>query len=199
MNANDIHYLTKRALKGDVEKARIVLRYLDRYRVSVASISAYLIVFQFAMNLLDISEECRFCGGRCCKERGYIPIYQFDIDDVTSMLGADAIRYFMKINSNYYLGRPCPFLKDWMCSINKVKPYACLSYPFASEEIQIGLFNRESNHPYPQPFIPHHCIAGYKAWKIISQAIDEFNAKNGRIPKPIELLEILWRALNNIQ
>ncbi len=198
MNSNDIHYLTKKALKGDIEKAKIILRYLSKYKVSTANISSYLIVFQIVMNLLDISEECRLCGGKCCKEGGYIPIYQFDIDDLSSVLDSNALKQFVvEIDGSYYLSRPCPFLKDWMCSINAVKPYACLSYPFASEEVQISIFTRYSSYVYPQPVIPYYCRAGFKAWGIIVQVIDRFSNEKGRAPKPIELLEVLYRFLHS--
>lgn len=198
MDPNVIHYMTKKALKGDVEKARTVLKYLGRYRINVVSISSYLIVFQIAMNLIDISEECRACGGKCCKVGGYIPLYQFDIEDIGNVLGGEALKHLVKIDGDYYLPRPCPFLRDWMCSINAVKPYACLSYPFASEEIQIDILTRNVNTGYPQPIIPQWCRAGFKAWEIITQIIDKLSSERKRALKPVELLEAVYRFLNRM-
>ncbi|MCS7112294.1 MAG: YkgJ family cysteine cluster protein [Ignisphaera sp.] len=198
MDPNTIHYLTKGAFKGDIGKAKTVLRYLEKYRISATNISSYLIVFQIAMNLLDISEECRLCGGKCCKEGGYIPVYRFDVEDITRVLGDGMLKHFVKINGSYYLPRPCPFLKDWMCSINTVKPYACLSYPFASEEVQIDILTRGASHGYPQPIIPYWCRAGFKAWKMIMQVIDKLSTEKGRTLKPIELLEALYDLLSKL-
>lgn len=192
MNLNRIHYLTKQALKGDVEKARTILKQLERYRVSAIDTPLYLVVYQIAMNTLDISEECRLCGGVCCKEGGYIPVYQFDIEELRGALGSGVLKYLVKIGGDYYLQRPCPFLKDWLCSIHRVKPYACLSYPFASEEVQSSVLTI-SSHTYPKPVVPHYCRAGYRVWSIIAGVIDRLTAEKSRTLRPVELLEALLK------
>jgi len=191
MRINKIHYLTKKALKGDINAAKTVLRYLSRYQINAITVSLYLIVYQIIMNLYNILEECKLCNGKCCREGGYIPLYQFDIDELNKVFDNDILKYFIRIEDKYYyIPRPCPFLKDYICTIHNAKPYACLSYPFASEDLQINVLTNIPDHGYPQPAIPYYCSAGFKIWNIITNNIDKFRSKRGRIPKPIELLEM---------
>lgn len=76
------------------------------------------------MSLLHL---CKACGGKCCigrtiaieKERGKILEHS----------GRDEFTHWR--NDIYYLDpRPCPYLKDGLCSIQEVKPFICQVFPF---------------------------------------------------------------------
>ncbi len=189
-DANQIHFITKKALKGDMKAAEIVIEFLSGLEIKEATAIAYLIVYQIAMNvLLDLGEECRKCGGMCCKMGSAIELMDFDISELIES-GVD-ISKLVKSNNKHYIPRPCPFQNGWKCTIHRSKPYSCLSYPFAVEDIQKDIIASWSPPNPPKPFIPDFCLAGKRAWQHIESAIQDFKNEYGREPTPQELLQYL--------
>ncbi len=190
----EINIATKRALRGDLEAARKVLSFLWRYRgVPPAKYVAYALVYQIAMNsIVDVSEECRRCGGKCCREGAPLPLYDFDIEEMEKHLGREPLsRYLIRSDDHYLLPRPCPFQQGWACTIHRVKPYACLSYPFATEDEQLPRIKEYRGEGIPIPYTPPHCIAAQKVLNLVTRTIEELRRNLGRDPTPIELLEYL--------
>ncbi|MEM0026723.1 MAG: YkgJ family cysteine cluster protein [Ignisphaera sp.] len=189
-DAKQIHFITKKALKDDMEAAEIIIEFLSDLEIKEAIATAYLIVYQIAMNVfLDLGEECKKCGGTCCKTGSAIELMDFDINELIES-GAD-IAKLVKLNRKYYIPRPCPFQDGWKCAIHKSKPYSCLSYPFAVEDIQKDIIASWFPPNPLKPFIPDFCVAGKKAWYYIESAIHNFKNKYGRTPTPQELLQYL--------
>ncbi len=194
ISSREINIATKRALRGDLKAARRVLSFLWRYRgVPSAKYVAYALVYQIAMNsIIDVSEECRRCGGKCCREGSPLPLYDFDIEEMERQLDREALsRYLIRGDDYYLLPRPCPFQQGWACTIHKVKPYACLSYPFATEDEQLAQIREYSGEGIPTPYTPPHCLAAQKVLDIVTKAIEKLQKGLGRDPTPIELLEYL--------
>ncbi len=190
----EINIATKRALRGDLRAARRVLNFLWRYSgVPPAKYVAYALVYQIAMNnIIDVSEECRRCGGRCCREGAPLPLYDFDIEEMEKQLDKESLsRYLIRSGNYYLLPRPCPFQQGWLCTIHSVKPYACLSYPFATEDEQLPRIREYGGEGIPIPYTPPHCLAAQKVLDIVAKAIEELRKSLGRDPTPIELLEHL--------
>lgn len=82
---------------------------------------------------LSKSEICQSCG-KCCKEL-FIVLEKDEIKRISKFLKIDEkqfIKKFVKtkINNEYYLRKPCPFLKGTLCSIYPVRPEACSIFPF---------------------------------------------------------------------
>lgn len=187
---SDIHFITKKALKGDMEAAKAIIVFLSSLEVKEAIATAYLIVYQIAMNVfLDLEEECRRCGGTCCKMGQPIELMDFDISEFIEN-GVNLTK-LVKNNGKYYIPRPCPFQEGWKCGIHKIKPYACLSYPFAVEDLQKDVIASWTPPNPPKPFIPEFCVAGKKAWSYIESVISSFKSRYRRVPTPEELLHIL--------
>ena len=194
----NIHILTKKALKGDIDSAKIVIEFLSGTGLKQAEAVAYLIVYQIVMNnFIDLGEECRQCGGICCRFGEPIQLYDFDLDDLRNA-GIDIDRYVIRRGSSVYLPRPCPFQKGWRCTIHFVKPYACLSYPFAVEDIQKDVIERYVSG-VPEPFISGFCRAGQKAWSIIKMLIDDFRRIYNKDPSALELLDYAIQKLKKMQ
>lgn len=187
----EIHRLTKEALKGNIEALKTILNFLTRFDIGSFKVVAYLIVYQTIMNLdLELGNDCEKCGGACCKSGPEIPFYSFDLEDLKNV-DSLGVSKAIKCNSNYcYLLRPCVFQVEWRCLIHKYKPYACLSYPFASEEVQYLVINNPQNIP-PLPVIPDVCIAAKKVWTKIYSKIEEFKEKHRRAPGPLEVLRLM--------
>ena len=184
----EINLVTKKALKGDIDSAISLLDFLISTNVKEAIATAYLLVYQIAMNVyMDLGEDCKRCGGICCKSGPPIELYDFDVKDLIEA-GIDAYKYVVKENSKYYIRRPCPFQDGWRCKIHSFKPYACLCYPFAVEDLQKGVIESWSPPEPPKPFIPSFCIAGLKAWKCIESIINEYKNRFGEAPSPKQLL-----------
>ncbi|MCC6015869.1 MAG: YkgJ family cysteine cluster protein [Desulfurococcaceae archaeon] len=186
-----LHRLTKEALRGNIEALYTVLKFLKSFRIPSFNVIAYLIIYQVVMNVdNDLANECRRCGGICCKSGQDIPLYPFDLEDLEKKLGSCVSSVVKKVGDNHYLPRPCVFQSDWRCTIHQYKPYACLSYPFASEDVQQQILINTSSAP-PEPIIPDFCLAAKKIWSRIKLEIDKFQGIYGRAPTPLELLNLL--------
>lgn len=187
----EIHRLTKEALKGDIEALEIIVSFLTRFNIRSFKVVAYLIVYQTIMNLdSELGNDCERCGGICCKSGSEIQLYSFDLKDLMDIGNHDIIKVVKCSGSYCYLSRPCAFQVKWKCSIHRYKPYACLSYPFASEEVQYSVISSSQSIP-PLPVIPEICTAAKKVWVKIYSKIEEFKEKYKRAPEPLELLKLM--------
>lgn len=97
------------------------------------------------------SEICKTCA-KCCKEL-FVVVGEDEIKRIAKFLKIDKkqfIKRFVetKINNEYYLKRPCPFLKGNLCSIYPVRPKACTIFPFRIFEILIIEIGVVSYFPY---------------------------------------------------
>jgi len=188
----------KKALRGDLSEARSVIEMLEGAGLSIFRAAAYLLVYQVAMNsLMDLSEECRKCGGKCCRLFKLIQLEDIDVKDLVESLGAQVLNILAKDDQgNYYIETPCPFQKGWLCSIHRFKPYACLSYPFLDEDLQFDVVMNYDGIDPPAPNIPSFCLAASKAWTYILEVIERYRRDRGKSPSPIELLELLKKFPN---
>lgn len=186
---NEINYMVKRALRGDLDYFEKVLEFLEKYEnVPEVKFGAYSLVFQLAMNVfIDVSKECEECGGKCCKSGYPVPVYGFDYNELKNRLDKDSLKVLNKFNDLHLLPRPCPFQRGWMCGIHAFKPYACLSYPFATEDEQKDIINTYDNKGIPNFNVPEYCISGKKVKSIIESIIKDLKEKLGREPSPREL------------
>lgn len=190
-----LHLFAKYALKGDEEAMRFVINILLSLGLPQTNAVAYLFVYQSIMNTyIDLKEECRKCGGVCCRFGEPVELYNFDIEDLKA-LSIDLSRYIFKSGDRLYLPRPCSLQNGWACGVHSAKPYACLSYPFAVEDLQKEIISSHINSKPPKPFIPHFCIAGQKVWSIIESAIREHESIYGKEPTPYDLLEHVRRKI----
>ena len=196
----DVHIATKKALRGDLLAAKKVLNLLWSYReVPAVKYVAYALVYQITMNaIVDTSNDCRKCGGVCCKQGAPLPLYDFDLDEMRSHLGSEVYRHVLHVDGMYLLPRPCPFLRGWECSIHRFKPYACLSYPFATEDEQLPYIERYNGIGIPVPYTPSHCIAAHRVVSIVVNAVNRLRTAYGRDPTPIELLEYLAASTKRV-
>lgn len=190
-----LHLLTKLALKGNEETAELLINILLSLEAPQIRAIAYLLVYQIIMNTyIDLTEECKKCGGVCCKFGEPIELYSFDVEDLKSIV-MEFDNYVIKNCGKVYLPRPCPFQNEWACSVHNVKPYACLSYPFAVENLQKDVISSYTySHP-PRPFIPHFCLAGQKVWNIIDSTIKDYKFLHGKEPLPQDLLKYTSKKL----
>ncbi len=188
---NEVHRIIKSALKGDSQSIRIIFNYFSKFSGNVIVIkSLYLLAYQIIMNIsIDTSRECELCGGICCKYGALIPLYPFDIDDLLTIIDKERLYQAIMCDGDCYLRRPCPFQDRWKCSVHKYKPYACLSYPFATEEEQIEILKNPEEMPIVTPRIPSYCLAAKKAWDTIYNVIKNFKEHYNRYPKPVELIQ----------
>lgn len=187
---DEINRLTKRALKGDEKALYQLFSFLDQYNSPIAKFAGYSIVYQLAMNKLipETAKDCEACGGKCCKSGLPVPVYDFDMEELKGRVRLE------KKGDIYILPRPCPFLKGWACGIHEVKPYACLSFPFATEDEQIQVVNSYKGDSVPDFHVPEYCIAGKRVKDVLGKVVTEFEKKNGRVPTPKELYELLSKA-----
>jgi len=190
----------KKALRGDLSEARSVIEMLEGAGLPIFRAAAYLLVYQVAMNsLMDLSEECRKCGGKCCKLFKLIQLEDIDVKDLVENLGLQVLNILAKDDhDNYYIETPCPFQKGWLCSIHRFKPYACLSYPFLDEDLQFDVVMNYNGSEPPVPNIPSFCLAASKAWTYIREVIERYRRDRGKTPSPIELLELLKKFPNTL-
>ena len=187
---DNINILTKEALKGDVESLKKVIQFLKGFNAPVAKFAIYSLLYQYAMNnVIDLGKECQTCGGKCCKAGLPVPVYEFDYKELTRHIRVK----LEKKNGIYLLPRPCKFQKGWMCSINSFKPYACLSYPFATEDEQIDVIKSYDGKGVPDFKVPDFCIAGKKVKEFMDSLIASLRKEKGREPEPEEILEALSR------
>ncbi|MDK6028051.1 YkgJ family cysteine cluster protein [Ignisphaera sp. 4213-co] len=188
IDANQIHFLTKKALKGDLESAKTIINFLMSLDMREAIVVAYLIAYQIIMNIyMNLGEECKKCGGICCKFGSPIELTEFDLSEIIAE--GISLSGIMNESNKYLIPRPCPFQDGWRCRIHENKPYACLSYPFAVEDIQKDVIVSWNSSEPPKPFIPQFCVAGQKTWDYIKFLIESFKKEHGKVPTPLELLE----------
>ena len=63
MNADTINVLTKKALKGDVNSLKEIIKFLKGYNTPIVKFAIYSIIYQFTMNnKIDLVNECITCG-----------------------------------------------------------------------------------------------------------------------------------------
>ncbi|MFP3218297.1 MAG: YkgJ family cysteine cluster protein [Acidianus sp.] len=187
MNADEVNILTKRALRADVESLRKIVNFLSQYNVPIAKFAIYSIIYQFAMNnVIDLGKECETCGGKCCKAGYPVPVYDYDFKEMKKNIKDLRLE---KKNGFYLLPRPCQFQKGWICTINSFKPYACLSYPFATEDEQEDLLKSYDGNGVPDFRVPEFCIAGKKVKEFMNKIMEDLRKEKGREPTPTELLE----------
>ncbi|RLG77881.1 MAG: YkgJ family cysteine cluster protein [Thermoprotei archaeon] len=194
----DVHRITKKGLAGDTGYLRAVLSFLWNSGVPVAKYTAYALVYQYSMNiLLDTAQDCSRCGGRCCREGHPVPLYPFDVDELRRNLGDDVEKKLIKVGNGYALPRPCPFQSGWRCSIHSFKPYACLCYPFATEDEQIDNMKRYNGEGLPVLSIPSDCPAAKRVYETVTSIARELKKKLLRDPAPTELLDELIRRFSS--
>jgi hypothetical protein len=100
-----LHLFAKYALKGDEEAMRFVINILLSLGLPQTNAVAYLFVYQSIMNTyIDLKEECRKCGGVCCRFGEPVELYNFDIEDLKA-LSIDLSRYIFKSGDRLYLPR----------------------------------------------------------------------------------------------
>ena len=161
----------------------------SRRRVKPAAYTAYALVYQIAMNLDPaLGEICRVCGGECCKRGPPIPVYDFDLDELARHR-PDALKYIEDLGPQRVIRRPCPFQQGWRCSIHEFKPYACLCYPFMTEEVAIRGIEKYSGMGVPDVETDPECRAGLAIKETVDSIVDQLRAELKRDPSPTELLE----------
>ncbi|ADM27077.1 conserved hypothetical protein [Ignisphaera aggregans DSM 17230] len=188
---DEIHRIIKNALRGDLQSIINVFDYFSQFsNNAIVTKALYLLTYQIIMNVsVDTSKECELCGGICCKYGALIPLYSFDIDDLLTIIDKENLYRALICHGDCYLRRPCPFQDGWRCSVHKYKPYACLSYPFATEEEQIEILRSSEEISIVVPKIPSYCLAAKKTWSIIYSIIKNFREQHNRYPSPMELLQ----------
>ncbi|ADB88515.1 YkgJ family cysteine cluster protein [Saccharolobus islandicus] len=190
INADQINLITKRGLRGDLKSFERLLDFLEKYEgISIIKYGMYSLIFQIAMNkFIDTSKDCEECGGKCCQIGYPVPVYGFDYEELRNRLNTDDLKKLEKIENNLFLlRRPCQFQKGWLCSIHKIKPYACLSYPFATEDEQKEVINSYDGKGVPDFKVPEYCPAGKRVKDIMNKIINDLINKLGRVPTPREL------------
>lgn len=190
MELADLHKLAKQALRGDTNSLLYLLSMLKFLGVPALKVVAYLLVYQYIMNKdPEAGELCRTCGGRCCQYGPEVPLYPFDFEDLEA--ANPNWRAHVSCNDgSCYIMRPCPFQRGWECTIHSFKPYACLSYPFASEDVQTKVLMQPPTRLPPEPVIPSFCLAAVRVWEKIKDRIKRFEGE-GRVPEPEDLLGAL--------
>ncbi len=192
-----IHYMLKKGLRGDVKAFYKVLNILWRYNNHpIIKYVCYALVYQYVMNnVVDLENECKTCGGICCKRGGLIPIYEFDLKELKELLGDKVYNVVKTVNGEYYLERPCVFQADWKCTVHRVKPYACLSYPFATEDEQVKYMEIYNGIGIPDVHAPSNCRAAVKVKEYVYNMALDFIDKYSREPSPKELLDTVLHSL----
>jgi len=81
------------------------------------------------MKLENIKNVCMKCGAACCKWEGP----RVTAKERAKILKADFPDYFIENGRGLYDMKTkrgiCPYLKNRLCSIQKLKPLACLDWP----------------------------------------------------------------------
>ncbi|MEM1620110.1 MAG: YkgJ family cysteine cluster protein [Fervidicoccaceae archaeon] len=190
LGLDDLNRAAKLGLRGDPRELRRVLERLERYEfLPQIKFAAYALVAQFYMNTSPSTpSECEACGARCCLEGPPLPIYDFDLEELVEA-GVDA-SIFSEVEGLRVLPRPCPLLRGWACSVQPVKPYACLSYPLATEDEQAEAMASYDGEGLPRLIAPESCPAAARALR----ELEELSSSLGREPRPLELLEALTSA-----
>lgn len=103
------------------------------------------IVEKFYKN--GIRFECQCCG-HCCKtgkDYGYVYLSSEECTKIAAFIGVSLkylkSKYVSKINKAYQFKQSkedCPFLKENKCSIYKVRPLQCRTWPFWPENMRAG-------------------------------------------------------------
>ncbi|BFH72809.1 YkgJ family cysteine cluster protein [Sulfurisphaera javensis] len=194
MNTDQINVLVKKALKGDIKSLEEVFNFLEKFNVPITKYAMYSIIYQYVMNnVLDLGKYCEECGGKCCKSGLPVPVYNFDYKELKNRLSKEQLNNFRRVNGFYILSRPCPFQEGWLCKIHQYKPYACMSYPFATEDEQKEIIDSYKDG-IPDFKVPDFCIAGKKVKEFMSNKVDELRKKLGRDPTPRELLREIVKS-----
>ncbi|BAB67517.1 YkgJ family cysteine cluster protein [Sulfurisphaera tokodaii] len=194
MNADQIHMLTKNALRGDIKSLEALFDFLEKFNAPISKFAMYSILYQVIMNnFLNLGKYCEECGGKCCKIGLPVPVYHFDYKELKARLSKDELKNLRKHNGFYTLSRPCPFQDSWKCKIHEFKPYACMSYPFATEDEQKDIMERYKDG-IPDFKVPDFCIAGKKVKEFMDEIVNKLRVKLGRDPTPREILnEVLTK------
>ncbi|AAY81138.1 YkgJ family cysteine cluster protein [Sulfolobus acidocaldarius] len=189
-----IEFETKKGLREDLEAFERILNALEKYEtIPIVKFGLYSLVFQLAMNVfLDVSSYCERCGGKCCDYGFGIPVYEFDYKEIVNKLGGAKGISDKRDSVNFrILERPCPYKRGWACGIHSFKPYACLSFPFSTEDEQKEVMDTYNGEGIPEFKLPEYCIAGKKVREIVKKIIDDLTKRLGRQPSPRELYEEL--------
>jgi Fe-S-cluster containining protein len=82
------------------------------------------------MSLLDVCTSCK--GGKCCTGRTMASDEEVGI--ITKYSGENHFIHWQ--GPIHYLERgPCGYLKEGRCSVQEVKPFVCMIYPFVPRVI----------------------------------------------------------------
>ncbi len=197
LNTEQIHKLTKASLKGDRKSFEKLVDSLSKYlNVPQVKFALYAIIYQFAMNyVLDTGKYCEECGGKCCKQGYSVPVYNFDYEELRKNMRLEDLNKLKKEKDMYLLSRPCPFQIGWKCGINSFKPYACLSYPFGTEDEQKFIIDLYKDG-IPNFHVPEFCISGKKVKEKVDEIAKTLEKKLGRTPTPMELYNELYKLKN---
>lgn len=190
-----MNILTKKALSGDLKSLDEVFKFLEKYNVPIAKYAMYAILYQYVMNnVLELGKYCSECGGKCCKTGLPIPVYNFDYKELKIRLSSKDLSNFKRANGFYVLSRPCPFQEGWLCKIHEFKPYACMSYPFATEDEQKDVIINYKDG-IPDFRVPDFCIAGKKVKEFLDNIVKELRQNIKREPTPREILEYIIKTI----
>ncbi|ARM75608.1 YkgJ family cysteine cluster protein [Acidianus manzaensis] len=195
INEEEINKLTKEALRSNLDSLGRIINFLGKYENSpIAKFGIYSIIFQYVFNTHEETGKlCRQCGGKCCKVGYPVPVYNFDYNEMKKHLQLK----LQKQGDIYLLPRPCPFQKDWMCTIHQFKPYACLSYPFATEDEQMNTIKEYNGKGLPNFHVPEYCLSGKMVIEYMKEVYTNLKNKLNRDPSPKELYEEIKRIFSN--
>ncbi len=102
-------------------------------------------LFNTLHNELFEEIDCLQCVN-CCKEMN-IPLEGKDVNEISMKLGLSMkefkAKYLEKTDQGLKIkGKPCPFLKDYGCSIYVCRPKNCREYPYThKKKINYRLLN----------------------------------------------------------
>ncbi|AWR96963.1 YkgJ family cysteine cluster protein [Acidianus sulfidivorans JP7] len=195
ISEEQVNKLTKEALRSNLDALDKIIGFLEKYENSpIAKFAIYSILFQFVFNSLDETGKlCEECGGKCCKSGYPIPVYNFDYNEMKKHIKLN----LQKQGDIHLLSRPCPFQKGWMCTIHEFKPYACLSFPFATEDEQIEVIKSYDGKGIPNFHVPSYCSAGKMTIEYINRVLENLKTKLQRDPSPRELYEEIKKIFSN--
>ncbi|AOL16781.1 hypothetical protein BFU36_08765 [Sulfolobus sp. A20] len=190
-----INQLAKRSLGGDLKSFEKLLNILEKYEnFPQVKFGLYSLIYQLSMNVfIDVSKECEKCGGKCCKSGYPIPVYEFDYKELAKRMNREELEKLRRVDNIYLLPRPCPFQQGWVCTIHRFKPYACLSFPFATEDEQREIINNYDGKGIPDFKVPEYCIAGKKVKETLNAIISDLEKCLGRKPTPKELYQAIMK------
>ena len=78
--------------------------------------------------------DCAKCRN-CCKKIG-ISMTEYELEKICKEYNYDIDELKNKVlTENYgeYVARPCPFLKEGKCKLDKFKPQSCIDYPYTDK------------------------------------------------------------------